>query len=424
MKDYTLIADFRVTGIAWFKDSPQRTYAFDFAYFHQGLPTVTLTASGGAPDTNIGTLYAVSHDMGSLTLYELTLSGEQTTWSGSTNIHSQKYIVQNVVAGTHLPVGAKFRGCRVRFTHMDEWIRIRDIGAAELPCGVAGSESIYIAPVVSRSASTSNEMVSVHWEWRIDSRQPYDLRWWLARVETIQKLMTLLIGRATYAESMVLFDNDSTEPWKVFFPTIAKNFQPILYPTSIPVPFSEFAVVAHTSVPKWLRVAEDLKSTVDLHWSTVVHPNQYAQLSFLSMVLALEAYHRLVFGGQYMDNDEYKAAIGDWQAHIPKTLELSHRQSLGNRIKFGNEYSLRKRLTEVLRNLPDAVRERLLGGEPLKKFVDAIIEGRNSLVHEGTTSVNVSEIIRYKRQLSKLLWYLFLGHIDLPRSPAFLAYLD
>lgn len=137
-------------------------------------------------------------------------------------------------------------------------------------------------------------------------------------------MMTLLIGRPTYAESMVVFDNDPTERWAVFFPTIAKSFQPSLYPALVPVPFPEFVAAAHTSVPRWLRVAEDFKSAVDLHWSTVVHPNQYAQLSFLSMVMALESYHPLVFSGKYMDDDDYKAAIGDWQAQIPKTLELSH----------------------------------------------------------------------------------------------------
>ena len=95
-----------------------------------------------------------------------------------------------------------------------------------------------------------------------------------------------------------------------------------------------------------------------------------------------------------------------------------HRTSLKSRLKYGHEYSLRKRLTELLDRLSSD--SRLLIADDTSGFIGKVIDTRNHLTHpeegpQGWTGdyIALAEAVqRLLRLLAALLWQ-HLGIEDL-----------
>ena len=66
-------------------------------------------------------------------------------------------------------------------------------------------------------------------------------------------------------------------------------------------------------------------------------------------------------------------------AAIPSTVASDHRDSLKSRIRYGNEYSLRKRLTKAVESLPPEAIECVC--KSIGEFVSGLVETRNYLTH-------------------------------------------
>ncbi|GAB4409672.1 MAG: hypothetical protein Kow00106_03210 [Anaerolineae bacterium] len=99
---------------------------------------------------------------------------------------------------------------------------------------------------------------------------------------------------------------------------------------------------------------------------------------FLALVQALESYHRTKFGGKYMCETAYEPVREALVRAIPSGIAPDHRDSLKSRIKYGNEYSLQKRLTSLLNSL-DQQFQAILRIE--KPYLRKIVDTRNYYIH-------------------------------------------
>lgn len=94
---------------------------------------------------------------------------------------------------------------------------------------------------------------------------------------------------------------------------------------------------------------------------------------------ALESFHRVKMGGKYLSNEAwqpYRTALAE---KISSELDADHKESLKSRIKYGNEFSLRKRVGELLETLDEKVSSSL---SPTDKYFTAdLVDTRNYLTH-------------------------------------------
>jgi hypothetical protein len=105
----------------------------------------------------------------------------------------------------------------------------------------------------------------------------------------------------------------------------------------------------------------------------------WTHLEFLSLLQALEGFHRAIFAGIYMadvDYEKVKKALGD---AIPPNVNSDHRAALRSRIRYGNQVSLRKRMNGLLDWLPARVRQLALGSPDA--FPGPWIDTRNFFTH-------------------------------------------
>jgi hypothetical protein len=119
--------------------------------------------------------------------------------------------------------------------------------------------------------------------------------------------------------------------------------------------------------------------SVGLAANVLASQDLWTHLEFLSLLQALEGFHRATLPGTYMADEDYEAvkkALGD---ALPLTVSPPHKSALKSKIKYGNEYSLQKRLTELVKALPDRVH--LLAIGVAGDFPRSWIDTRNFFTH-------------------------------------------
>lgn len=161
----------------------------------------------------------------------------------------------------------------------------------------------------------------------------------------------------------------------------------------------------------WLGNSDSLSTVRSLYMSGA-YGKSFLEIKLLALAQAIEAYHRRVYGRNdlYMEARDYEQNIlPGLLAAIPETLDASHRQALRNRLKFGNEFSFRKRLTMLV----DEHETALAALVPTPRtWIEMIVNYRNALTHhpvvEDRADVDKIELIRCNYVLRTLLEFCFL----------------
>lgn len=89
----------------------------------------------------------------------------------------------------------------------------------------------------------------------------------------------------------------------------------------------------------WINKAELLGPVYDLFFATRFNPYIYCEHAFLSLIQAVETYHRRRFGGKYLTDDEYQQGLyRKFIDVIPPNINNEFRLSLiEGKLKFANE---------------------------------------------------------------------------------------
>lgn len=117
-----------------------------------------------------------------------------------------------------------------------------------------------------------------------------------------------------------------------------------------------------TVVARWFEVYPEVHMPSQLALSVLGTEKLWLHVEFLSLMQALEGFHRGLFDGIYMDEEGYeqvKRALGN---AIPAELAQDHKDALRSRIRYGNQISLRKRLDALADLLTQPLREIVIGG--------------------------------------------------------------
>jgi len=116
-----------------------------------------------------------------------------------------------------------------------------------------------------------------------------------------------------------------------------------------------------TVLAKWFEVYDRIAMPGQLALSVLGSEKLWLYIEFLSLMQALEGFHRATKQGFYTTLEQYDYAYRALTNAIPIDLAGDHKDALKSRIKYGNEISLRKRLDELAANLPATVRIKIFG---------------------------------------------------------------
>lgn len=165
---------------------------------------------------------------------------------------------------------------------------------------------------------------------------------------------------------------------------------------------------------RWFERENFVKALSGLYFNVLYSPSRLFESELLLLTQALERYHRLRFGGRYVTEAEYDTTRRALVGAIPQTLEADFREALKSRIKYGAEFSLRKRLKNLIAHLPDAVRQLIA------LHIPAVVDSRNYYTHydptlkPGAAAGGDLQILIGK--LSALVVALIYFEIDFPQK--------
>ncbi len=250
--------------------------------------------------------------------------------------------------------------------------------------------NVYAAPTISASirssplASFERRSVSIEEEVRIEltASEPQPLSVFRQRIHACQDLLSVASLTLCNVQELRLCPPSNDDRQKVVgnfyavpvFKNPAEGWPHFLFQ------FKDIATRATDVFSAWLNSAESLGAVSSLYMSGA-YGKSFLELKLLALAQAAEAYHRRVYEGHdlYMDGDDYAQNIlPGLIAAIPGTLDASHRQSLRNRLTFGNEFSFRKRLT-MLFDEHDAALAAVIPSP--RAWIDRIVNYRNDLTH-------------------------------------------
>jgi hypothetical protein len=254
--------------------------------------------------------------------------------------------------------------------------------------------------------------------------------WYLNKFNKLQNLFTLLYGRAAYQKQVIGFhrlhyqnteDEDRTyvqEVYIYFGQKKAKEPKPIDYQRLV-FSYNNIEPYWANILNAWFNRHHFIKTLLEMLLPIEYGDNRSVNFQLLALTQGLESYHRNCAAGLYIPPSEYEHLFETLKLclranHLPADL----RDSLKSRLKYGNEYSQRKRFNLLLKMLPSRFTERFrLDRREMGRIVDA----RNKYTHyanhkhyalQRPVRYDLRLIARWCYQLkvfSKLLIYKELG---------------
>ena len=161
-------------------------------------------------------------------------------------------------------------------------------------------------------------------------------------------------------------------------PEVSKTSK-TLYPQDMLFTFKDISDRFEIFLKNWFEKADTLGPVYDLYFGTLYNPRMYLQHQFLSLIQAIEAYHRRKFEGKYLSDDYYKPIYEKFKEFIKELdIEPSFKKALESKLKYGNEYSLRKRLKDLFEKYKEVVDDFI---EDKDIFINRVVDTRNYLTH-------------------------------------------
>lgn len=206
----------------------------------------------------------------------------------------------------------------------------------------------------------------------------------------VQNFLSLAIGRAIYpliikgktkacktelSDGRVVYDDIL-----VFYPTKdLSNLSKKLHPFDMLFSFGDISNNFEKYLRNWLSKSKVLQPVYDLYFGTLYNPSMYLQHKFLSLIQAIESYHSRVYGGKYLsDNDYMPTREALLKVVCQKINDDDFRKSLKEKLKYLNEFSLQKRLKEILKKCGDVINLLIQDNE---EFIEDVKNTRNFLTH-------------------------------------------
>jgi len=259
-----------------------------------------------------------------------------------------------------------------------------------------------------------------------------DLRTVFALAYDLGQLMTMLIGEPSYVKKLTLFDQTDASV-DVFFPSTIRTEKELHSPMMC-FPLRDVHTIVQTLAEKWFDSLSLMEPVYDLLFGTLFGRDSFVRTKFLNLTQALEAFHRRVRGGTYTCPSEYSAIQDALDASAPVAIQeavkpatpADVRESLRRRIsdslKYANEYSLRKRLKELLYGLDRSTVE-MLKTSDVAATADLIVKTRHYLTHfdEQSRTKLVDDIVGMhymNERLTALLFILILKRLGMDETTA------
>lgn len=252
----------------------------------------------------------------------------------------------------------------------------------------------------------------------VKPREPQKIDWYFDQHQKISTLIAFMSG-FTMAPDCIEASTDSPHN-KVYIMVDLFNSEQCKNKNIIEffMPRDHMGCELGDVMRRWFDIYETVEVPSKLAMSIFSSRNLWMHVKFLSFMQALEGFHRSQFEGNYMNNQEYEVVKQQLIKAIPDNVKDSHKASLVSRIKYGNQVSLHKRLSELGSLLSREIMALILGND--RNIPRSWVDTRNYYTHwDDELRSNILEgqqMYDANVRLSAFLRVLYINSVGIPQE--------
>ena len=393
MADRLLNESFETSGEWFLPETPDRKIAGILRYtpeqtelqLHESFMPLPGTIRIGEALKTYPVVYGITRDGEAMTL----LNGQQAGWSmkfGSGGLrHPERLVTSLLLIGAHMPPDFSYLEMSFRVPGLQVWLSVpvidQSLDRDEVTGSTVGSYSVRGMTKERSRVPPIDANLDWYFTWQsncdpfrsiavavsawvaIRPDVPRTLHWYLEQHDKISTMLAFLAGSPMSPDCIKALIGEAHREVYVMVAFRDMKYCPYVGLYEFFMPRGEIGVDLADIVVRWFETYPKLLMPIQLANSVLASDKLWLHVEFLSLMHALEGLHRALFAGTYMDDNDYesvKKTLGD---AIPAGLSPDHKDALRSRIRYGNQISLRKRLDELVKGLPEEIRTIVLGGE-------------------------------------------------------------
>lgn len=437
-----MIDEFKYHGYWWLPSSPEKVITGTLSYsLEHGIVLEILGSFDGIPfiNRNEWEIILGENSKGNpVTLhknYLLNSAGHFPSGHPVTQIRSQQ-----AFDGIHFAdsQSIKFKSLYVGLTHLEDWLNrrafefkydhtsktttilhtepesipfiINDKIKAELRYDWSGPKS----SVVQKEATIRRRA-----RLKIEAIEDLNFGDMMTIISQIQSLLALATITPIYVISLSGQISKNNQKADIYLllndrPDLTKE----IHPNDMLFCFADISNNLQEHINRWFNKYSLLKSVFDLYFAIVYNKQLYGENKFLSLSQALESYHRKAYGGVYQQREMYLQNLYPlFIGAIPENVEKDYKSSLKTKLKYMNEYSLRKRLKELFLLHQNVFSLYIKNSD---QAIEDIVNTRNYLTHYDDSIKHLSKEGEALLYLSERMKFIFeailLGELGIPED--------
>lgn len=435
-----MIEEFEYKGNWWLPDNPEKKISGTLKFTLGERAVLDLT--GSFTDKSLGKTLEPEIILGTsasgeyITLHKCLETKTSFSFQGDRISSFDAHIV---FLGVHFqkPEDIKFKSISLHYLHLDEWTDISGFEIQyptpdkavlikyKLPVSIEASiddeQKLYIIfeavhPVLFSGQKKVKIEQKTYIKIETQAEKSFDeyreiasmIQYFLS-LGVMEPVYPLIIKGKTEVNRIMSEDGIRYPPVKIFYqlsnvPKVSKT----LLPYDMLFTFKDISDRFEGFLKNWIRKADLLRPVYDLYFGTLYNPKMYLQHRFLSLIQAIESYHRRVKKNYELPEQEHNKRI----VKILNAVPEEHKKWLEVKLAYSNEPTLRRRLKEILDNYPKIVNKFIRDKE---SFIQKVVDTRNYLIHYDAIlkerSVETEEIYHVAQKLKILLEACLLTEI-------------
>jgi len=413
----TMLEEFEVQGYWWLPEDRENELSGNL-YSEEGDFYLEILGSFSTRFSNIS-----EYDY----IHGFTVKGEKVTLirgMGLNNtlnapgISTEKLLISSFIIGEHLSEVSqvKFQSVNIVMTHLTNWFNSRPFNAGtkteEQSDNILNDTISFIPPKVNTFYLKSlDAKIRNHYSYtrkgdfigdasysfiesfRITTveRKSYD--WFNRIINSVTRLMTLLINEPIYIKKIVFYGEYENIPGTyrkvrkkhfLYFSQRDVEVKEKFHFFKMLFTFHDIQTNFEKVFDTWFEKETRLRNVYNLYFSDFFNRKEDLETKFLNAVQTLEVYHRSMGYGKIFtdeEKDNYLLTIGEAiEDLVPENIY----KEVNNKLQYFNEYSLSKRLKDIIDHLNKDTRVYLLESNRMtKSFIYKVVSTRNYLTHYG-----------------------------------------
>lgn len=253
---------------------------------------------------------------------------------------------------------------------------------------------------------------------RIHCETPQNLEWFFAQLGKATTLLAMIAGSPMAPEQVSAKTAENGTEVEILIALRESQCCSLQTPKDFYMLRNSMEIDLESVFSSWYEKYESIAMPSQLALSVLSSKDLWLHVEFLSLIQALEGFHRATMEGLYTTAESYEQIKQSLSQAIPKHVAPDHKEALKSRIRYGNEISLRKRLDALVERLDLPLRQHILGGDG--KVPRSWVETRNYYTHwDHASKTNVLDGLEMHRghvRMRHLLRALYLDFVGIPQS--------